>query len=113
MSLLVESYLRSLGLILDKGDIESDSYTNALSIQTTIKKLYENHKLSKFDLSVLEKVSIGYGYAEIANLLEVDRKKVAESFRRSCRKVAFILGGDFTNDGFMEKYSDYISQDEE
>lgn len=103
MSRLVEEYLRELVVILDEGDIESDSYNNALSIKMVIEKLYKAKNITNFDLNVIELISNGYGYSEIAEMLGVDRKKVTAVFKKLCERIAFILGEEFTNSGFMSK----------
>lgn len=103
MSLLVEEYIRQLVVILDDGDIESDSYSNALSIKMVIEKLYKTKNISDFDLRVLELITNGYGYSEIAEMLGVDRKKVTAVFKKLCERIAFILGEEFTNSGFLSR----------
>jgi hypothetical protein len=104
MSLLVASYIKEIYMILDKGDIESEIYNNALNIKMTIKKLALSKNLSSFDLRVLDGVASGYSYSELSELLKVDRKRITTSFRKSCNKIAYLLGGDFTTDGFLEKH---------
>ncbi len=101
MSRIVEEYIRSLYDILDAGDIESDQFNNALSIQTTIKTLYERGNVKEFDVRVLNGIASGFNFSEIATLLMADRTRVSESFRKSCEKVAFVLGDEFTDSGFM------------
>ena len=103
MSRIVEEYIRSLYDILDAGDIESDQFNNALSIQTTIKTLYERGNVKEFDVRVLNGIASGFNFSEIATLLMADRRRVSESFRKSCGKVAFVLGDEFTDTGFMYK----------
>lgn len=101
MSKIVEEYVRSLYGILDKGDIESDQFNNALSIQTTIKRLYKRGNVEEFDVRVLNGIASGFNFSEISTLLMADRKRVSDSFRKSCGKIAFVLGDEFTDTGFM------------
>lgn len=103
MSLVVENYIKELYMILAKGDIEDETYNNALSIEMAITKLSSSGNLSSFDTLILRKVAEGFSLNEISNLLNVHRKRVITSFKKSCNKVAYLLGGDFTNDGFFEK----------
>lgn len=104
MSMLIEEYIRSLYMILGTGNIEDESYNNALSIQHTIKKLYERKYISFFDLQVLDAMARGYGYSDVAKLLNADRKRITASFRKSCNKISYFLGDDFTDQGFIQKY---------
>ena len=105
MSLLVARYIRDLFIILEGGDIESDVYNNALSISNIIDKLFKNSNISKFDLDVLNYVASGYSYSDVAKFLSTSRQRVTTSFRESCNKISFILGGDFTDAGFMDKFA--------
>jgi DNA-binding CsgD family transcriptional regulator len=104
MSLVVENYIKELYMILAKGDIESETFNNALSIEMAIMKLSKSGNLSRLDIEILRKVAEGFSLNEISNLLNIHRKRVITSFKKSCRKVAYLLGGDFTNDGFFEKH---------
>ena len=104
MSLLVARYIRDIFLILEKGDIESDVYNNALSVSNVISRLHSDGNISDFDLRVLNYVASGYSYSETSRLLSTSRQRVTTSFKESCCKISFILGGDFTDAGFMDKF---------
>jgi hypothetical protein len=101
MSKIVEEYIKSLYYIIDAGDIESDQFNNALSIEETIKTLHKRGNVSDFDVKVLNGIATGFNFSEIATLLIADRKRVSDSFKKSCGKIAFVLGDEFTNTGFM------------
>lgn len=105
MSKIVEEYVKTLYYILDAGDIESDQFNNALSIQQTIKALFERGNVSEFDVRVLNGIATGFNFSEIATLLMADRKRVSDSFRKTCGKIAFVLGDEFTNAGFMYRHA--------
>jgi DNA-binding CsgD family transcriptional regulator len=105
MSLLVARYIRDLFIILEKGNIESDVYNNALSISNIIDKLYKESNLSKFDIDVLDFIASGYSYSDVAKTLSISRQRVTTSFKDSCNKISFILGGDFTDAGFMDRFA--------
>ncbi|KKN45701.1 hypothetical protein LCGC14_0680190 [marine sediment metagenome] len=104
MSLLVEEYIRSLFMILEEGKLESDVYSNALSISYLIKKLQGDGNLSQFDIDVLNDIAGGYSYSEVARRLGVSRQRITTSFKESCNRISFILGGSFTDAGFIDKF---------
>lgn len=104
MSLLVARYIRDIFMILEKGNIESDVFNNALSISTVISRLHREGNISDFDLEVLDYVAYGYSYSETSKLLSTSRQSVTTSFKESCCKISFILGGEFTDAGFMNKF---------
>ncbi|KKN54325.1 hypothetical protein LCGC14_0593030 [marine sediment metagenome] len=101
MSQIVEGYVRELHFILDAGNIESDQFNNALSVKMTIEKLHENDQISLFDAQVLSGVANGFSFSEIALILVADRKRVSNSFKQTCSKIAYKLGDEFTDTGFM------------
>jgi hypothetical protein len=101
MSQIVEEYVRSLHLILDAGEIESNQYNNALSVKMTIERLLKNGQISSFDLRVLNGIASGFTFSEIALLLVADRRRIANSFKDTCSKIAYTLGDEFTDTGFM------------
>jgi hypothetical protein len=101
MSQIVEEYVRLIHFILDAGDIESNQFNNALSVKMTIEKLYKNEQISRFDARVLNGVASGFSFSEIALLLVADRKRVSNSFKQTCNKIAYTLGDEFTDNGFM------------
>ncbi len=101
MSQIVEEYVKVLHFILDAGDIESDQFNNALSVKMTIEKLFDNEQISKFDARVLNGVAGGFSFSEIALILLADRKRVSNSFKQTCSKIAYTLGDEFTDNGFM------------
>lgn len=101
MSQIVEEYVKVLHFILDAGDIESDQFNNALSVKMTIEKLFDNEQISKFDARVLNGVAGGFSFSEIALILLADRKRVSNSFKQTCSKIAYKLGDEFTDTGFM------------
>lgn len=101
MSQIVREYVKVLHVILDAGDIESNQYSNALSVKMTIEKLYSNSQISSFDIRVLNGIANGFTFSEIALLLMADRRRIANSFKETCSKIAYILGDEFTDTGFM------------
>ncbi len=101
MSQIVEEYIKSLHFILDAGDIESDQFNNALSVKMTIEGLYKNDQISLFDAQVLNGVASGFSFSEIALMLVADRRRVSNSFKQTCNKIAYKLGDEFTDTGFM------------
>lgn len=104
MSLIVENYIKDIYIILDKGDIESETYNNALNIEIAIKKLSTSGNLSKLDIDILNLVAEGFSLNEISKIMNMHRRRAVTSFKKSCNKIAYLLGGDFTNNGFFEKY---------
>jgi hypothetical protein len=104
MSRIVENYLKDLYIILAKNDIESEIYNNALSIKLVIKKLAKRGSLDETDLKIIDGVCRGFNISDLSSILGLDRKRITNSFKRSCDMIAYLLGGEFTTSGFVEKY---------
>jgi len=100
MSRIVEEYVRSLYIILESGDINNDVYNNALSIQILIKRLYGEGLISNEEVTIIDKIASGYSFAEVGDMMNVTRKRVAKKFKKTCGILGYILGGKFTDVGF-------------
>lgn len=86
-----------------------DDYNDLLIIEKKIKELYEKGLLDDEDLEIIEHVSDGKPMNEVG--LEVKKSKLilAKRFYAICNKIAYSLGGQFTDEGYLdymqEKYN--------
>lgn len=103
MSWLVNRYIKDMSFIKERGDIESTVYNNALMIERAIKEMNERGLLTDFEKDVLWAISKGYSYSETARLLGSHRLTISDTFNTVTDRIAFILGGEFTDSGFLEK----------
>ena len=92
---LVKLYLRNLIPIKEYGDINSEAFDIAVSIEQCIEDLYTKGFISDLEIEIIKLIITGYDYAKIADKLKVNRIRVSKVFDNICRKVAFILGDIF------------------
>lgn len=83
-------------------DFESDEYNFLLQIDTKIRDLHELGQLTPTEWCIIEKLSEGNSYKEVGEYLNVGKNSVRKIFNSTCSKLAFALGGVFTNEGYVE-----------
>lgn len=82
-------------------DLEDEDYNNLLIVEKKIKDLYESELLSTKELSIIQEVSQGKTFLELESVLDLNRNTIAKVFNLVCDKIAFILGNQFTNEGYL------------
>lgn len=107
MSYIIGEYIRNMAFILESPrDLDSDTYNNALLIQKCIKTLNENGVLSQIEKDILKGVSIGYNFAELSKLLKINKHAVSKTFKKTTDRIAYVLGGEFTDSAFFDRIGD-------
>jgi hypothetical protein len=102
MSWICENLLRNKVSILTEPDLESDEYNNLLVIESKINELYKEGFLSDLDMYILELVSDGRPLTELEQTLYKSRITVSKTFIQICSRIAYFLGGYFTDEGFLD-----------
>ncbi len=112
MSWIIGQYLRELPYIKEKGDIESDTYNNAILIEKAINDMDEKGLLTDFEKDVIIAIVQGFNFSEISRLLSTDRQRVSNTFTAVTDRIAYILGGEFTDTAFLEQLDadDFMEQ---
>ncbi len=103
MSWIIGQYLRELPYIKEKADINSDVYNNAIMIEKTISDMNKNDLLTEFEKNVLISITSGYNFSEISRILNADRQRVSQTFKNVTDRIAYIMGGEFTDVAFLER----------
>lgn len=76
--------------------IENDEFNDLLVVEKAIEELNELGLLSQHDLEVLERSGEG-----IYNNENRQRKAESKHFYSVCERIAYYLGGYFTDDGYI------------
>lgn len=119
MSWYVENLLRGAqsiknSLMQSENDIvssnmNSDLYMDLLSVEKTLKDLNERGLLRLFDKKVIELLVNGMTIEEASEKLGVARPTITKRFSAVCDRIAFLLGDNFSDDGYIdylkEKYN--------
>jgi len=90
-------------------NLEEDEYRFLRQMEEKIKELVKTGQISELELNVIEMLSEGNSYKEVSKELNISRDSARKIFNTSCNKIAFSLGGVFTDEGYaeyiVEKYS--------
>lgn len=103
MSWVIEEYIRQMPYIMETTDIDSDAFNNCLLIQKCISNLNKAELMSEMEKDILSAVYAGFNYAEISKLLNVNRQTVSMVFDKITDRIAYILGGEFSDASFLER----------
>ena len=86
-------------------DLEFDDYIDLLSVEEKVKELYANGILSKAEITILDELSNGLSYREIKEKHNLPISIIKSTFILACNKIAFYLGGSFTDEGYLEEFT--------
>lgn len=102
MSWITESLLNNREQIKSEGDINSDEFNDLLAVEEAIENLRKQDRLSDEDLVIL-----GIFPDPITNKRTKNEKQTIYKKRAAlCERIAFYLGGYFTDEGYL----DYVSK---
>lgn len=114
MSWIVERLLIDKHRIKRKGDIHSDVFDRLLFLEKRVEELYEEGLISDQEIDILREVQKEKSFSQISREVNLSRSTVTKIFRNACNRIAFYLGGYYTNDGFLERMQEkYNLSDEE
>lgn len=105
MSWIVQSLLRNKIEIRSRLDIESDEYADLLVVEKKISDLHTEGFLSDMDIYIIDLVSDGRPIRELEKAIDKSRITISRVFIQICERVAYFLGGYFTDEGFIENMS--------
>lgn len=88
--------------IRTNGDIESDEFNDLIIIEKKIKSLYMADIISKAEMDLIDYVADGKPIANSKEDYGKNRISLAKDFSNLCRKIAFYVGGQFTDDGYVD-----------
>ena len=88
--------------IRTNGDIESDEFNDLVIIEKKIKSLYMADIISRAEMDLIDYVADGKPMANSKESFGKNRISLAKDFSSLCRKVAFYVGGQFTDDGYVD-----------
>lgn len=103
MSWIIGQYIRELPYIIERGDINSDDFNNCLLIQRCIGNMDSKGLLSSLEKDILIGVVEGYNYTELAKILNYDDETISRIFKNLTDRIAYILGGEFTDASFIDR----------
>jgi hypothetical protein len=83
--------------------LENDDYNDILLVEKSIKELTLKGVLSDYDLQVLDFVRDGNISFSGETGFDRGRETLVKDFEYLCERLAFYMGGYFTNDGYIDE----------
>jgi hypothetical protein len=101
--------------IKETHNFESDDYNNLLIIEKKITGMMEKQMFSMQEVHILTLIREGYLFGDIESQIGLGRDTVSKIYKGICERIAFSLGGEFTNDGFIREVSkkNHLSPEEQ
>jgi hypothetical protein len=87
-------------------DFESDDYNNLLVIEKKIQDMCANNLLTPHEVEIINLIRDGYLFSDIEPILKIGRETISKIYKNVCDRIAFSLGGEFTDDGFIQEVSE-------
>jgi len=103
MSWIVERLLIDRYSIRSEHSLESDTFNKLLFLEKKIKDLYNDGYVSIQEMEVINLLSSGYSITEISKINNKSRLTISNIFRNACNRVSFHLGGEYTDQGFLDE----------
>jgi len=101
MSWIVQNLLTNSLKIRSEADIESDEFNDLLLIEKAVQDLKKMGTLTEYEISLIEMLSDGSYKKDVSRSLGKNRRVIIKNFDAVCDRVAFYLGGYFTDEGYI------------
>ena len=109
MSWYIMSLLKNKLEIQSNQDLDSDEYNDLLVIEKKIADLHDAEIISEQEMLLIKYVEDGKPMANSKAGFGKNRISLTRDFSNLCNKIAFYVGGYFTDDGYAhymrEKYN--------
>jgi DNA-directed RNA polymerase specialized sigma subunit len=84
-------------------DFNDDTYNDLLVLEKTIEVLRNTNNITNQEYKIIELIKNNTNIKEIENLLGLGRITIYRIFSDTCERIAYVLGGEFSNNGFIDK----------
>ncbi len=109
MSWLVETLLMNRDTIKKEYELDSDDYLSLIVVEQRFEELVSKGNISPFESAIVNFVLSGLSFTKLGKILGMARATVSKHFSLACSKISYSLGGEFTDEGYVqymkEKYS--------
>lgn len=83
-------------------NLDDDDYNNLLAVEAQLISLFKNNQLSKKEIAVVKSVLTHQPLHILEKQIGMSRYTISSIFSKVCDRVAFLLGQEFTDDGYLE-----------
>lgn len=98
----IESLLLNRLILKETLDITNDVMWDILQIEDKIVDMYYKNLLSSYDLGILELITSGKPFEELAISTGLNRNTLSKKFRIICGRIGWQLAGYFPNVGYLK-----------
>lgn len=102
MSWIIQHLLKNRDIIKEKKDIDSDEFNDLLVVEAKINELRDVGMLSEIEVTIIDLMSDGRPIVGLEATIGKKRLTLSRSFVQICNRIAYTLGGYFTDDGFLQ-----------
>jgi hypothetical protein len=81
---------------------DDDDFDNLLTIEAKLKELLENKQLSSKEAIIINNLLNNKSFTQTGRELKMSRMTISKIFSNVCNRVAFLLGREFTNEGYLD-----------
>lgn len=80
-----------------------DQFNDLLLVENKIKEMYSKGLLSDMDIRIIDCLGDGKLLSDAEEFLNLGRYTIALRFISICKRIAYFLGGYFTDEGLIDK----------
>lgn len=102
MAWYVQNLLKNRIEIKSKADLESDEYNDLIVMEKKIEDLFEAGIISKNEMLIIQYIQDGKPVSNSKKDFGKNRISLTKNFGKLCNKIAFYIGGTFTDDGYVD-----------
>jgi hypothetical protein len=95
-------------------DFNNNEYTNLLLVEKKIKELIDNKQLSDKEIIIINGIMSSESLSSLQKKTGITRMTISKIFTKICERLAYLLGDDFTDEGFLNdlKESHHLTEEE-
>lgn len=108
MSRVIANYIRQMPFILSRPDFDSEVYNNCLIIQKCCNDLDARGLWTEQERQIIRLFFEGHTTSGVARELGISRITISLMYRNITNRLAFILGGEFTDTAVIERVVDTL-----
>jgi hypothetical protein len=95
-------------------DFDSNTFTNLLIVEKTIEKLVEDKKITSLEKLILSLYATSTPMEDMIKQTGLLSKiTIIKIFSKVCDRIGYVLGGEFTDEGYISKLSEEFKLTEE
>jgi len=83
-------------------NLNDDIYNDLLVVERKVQELVEAKMLTRKERIILKEILRGKNIADIEKETGISRITVSKIFSSFCDRIGYLLGGEFTDEGFLD-----------